>query len=380
MARWLFRGAIQRLMWLKFLSVIYNICHANGNLNTSPSLIFLNLLSSVLQLSFVVMLLWLFIKARRLKRYQNELVTALQTSGNGRWFRINLSRPAHFATLFKILGFEAKGLLIDAPDSIRVMAQLASGEKIDRSYAKDALDLQWLGNKKLASANIHWISVGAAEQKLMLSADTGFNAITSRETLADICRNIQPQLPLPDAAKADFALEKNRASLGFIVAFFALIAFALVDGIVVNPYSLVSAGKAMWGTALLALIPIPGYFFLSKKNVPSRESLTLSMLLLVALLLAYIPAIMRIDELLTPQGAQSYDYTLQLPASLLPVDTVPPALEFVRLKEYWAQFEEKSVHKFSLLHGPLGLWQADYSALDEATRQFYDLKTRPHQK
>jgi hypothetical protein len=279
-------------------------------------LIFLKVLTTVFQLAFLVLVIWLYIRARRLKKYQNELVTNMQATISGRWFRINLSRPAHFGTLFRILGFEAKGLLIDAHDNIRVLALLSSGEKIDGTYSKEALELQWLGNKKLASANIHWISVGADEKKLMISADTGFYAITSRESLADICRNIQPQFQLPDVAKADFALEKNPASLGVVVAFFALIAFALIDGIFLNTYSLISLGKAMWGILLLTLISIPCYLFLTKKNVPSRESLTLSSLLVVGLLLAFVPAIMRIDQLLSSKGAQSYDYTLQLPATL----------------------------------------------------------------
>ncbi len=337
-------------------------------------LLFLKILTTVFQLAFVVLVIWLFIKARRLKKYQNELVTSMPAIENRRWFRINLSRPAHFATMFKILGFEAKGLLVDTADGIRVMAQLGTGEKIDRTYSKDALDLQWLGNKKLASANIHWMSVGAAEQKLMISADTGFNAVTSRETLADICRNIQPHFLLPDVAKTDFALEKNPASLGIVVSFFTLIAFALIDGIFLNHYSLISLGNAVWGIVFLSLASIPCYFFLTKNRVPSRESLSLSSLLVVGLLVAFVPAVMRIDQLLSTNGKQNYDYKLQLPAFLDPVDVTAPHLKFPRLKEYWAQFDDNSKHKFLLLHGPLGLWQADYSSLDEATRQFYSAK------
>lgn len=337
-------------------------------------LTFLKILTAILQLSFLLFVLWLFIKVRRLKKYQNELVASAPQFGSGRWFRINISRPAYFATLLKLIGFEAKGLLIDIDDSVRVMGQLSSGEKIDQTYAKEALELQWLGNKKLASANIHWISVGANDEKLMVSADTGFNALTSRESLADICRNIQPQFQLPNVAKNDFALEKNPASLGIVISFFALIAFALVDGIFLNHYSLISLGKAMWIAVFLTLSSIPCYLFLINKNVPSRESLTLSSLLVAGLMLAFVPAIMRFDQLLSHNGPQSYGYKLQLPAYLDPINVTAPHLKFPQLKEYWAQFEENSTHKFTLLHGPLGLWQADYSTLDEATRQFYNAK------
>lgn len=337
-------------------------------------LTFLKILTAVLQLSFFILVIWLYIRVRRLKKYQNDLVASAPEHGSGRWFRINISRPSHFATLLKIVGFEAKGLLFDAADSIRVMAQVSSGEKIDQTYSKEALQMQWLGNKKLASANIHWISVGADEKKLMIAADTGFYALTSREALADICRNIQPQFQLPEVAKIDFALEKNSASLGIVVSFFALIAFALIDGIFLNQYSLISLGNASWGIVFLSLASIPCYFFLTKNSVPSRESLSLSSLLVVGLLTAFVPAVMRIDQLFSSNGSQSYDYKLQLPAFLDPVDVTAPHLKFPRLKEYWAQFDENSTHKFLLLHGPLGLWQADYSSLDEATRQFYSTK------
>jgi hypothetical protein len=337
-------------------------------------LIFLQILTTVFQLSFVALIIWLYIRSRRLKKYQNELVANMQTTNTGRWFRVNLSRPAHFNTLRKILGFEAKGLLIDTPENVRVLALLSSGEKIDQTYTKDSLELQWLGNKKLASANIHWVSVGADEMKLMISADTGFYALTSREALADICRNIQPQFQLPEAAKTDFALEKNSASLGIVVGFFTLIAFALIDGIFLNQYSLISLGNAVWGIVFLSLASIPCYFFLTKNSVPSRESLSLSSLLAAGLLVAFVPGVMRIDQLLSTNGKQSYDYKLQLPAFLDPIDVTAPHLKFPRLKEYWAQFDDNSTHKFLLLHGPLGLWQADYSSLDEAARQFYSKK------
>src|SRR3546814_16723242 len=75
------------------------------------------------------------------------------------------------------------------------------------------LKLRWLGNVSIASANLHWISAAGNGRELMLSADTGFNALQSREATADLCRRIDPAFRLPDDARHDFALDKlGRAS------------------------------------------------------------------------------------------------------------------------------------------------------------------------
>jgi hypothetical protein len=321
-----------------------------------------------------VVLLWILAKMRRLKRGQDRLVETVARKGPGIWFRVNVARPPHFARRLKLIGIEAKGLLIDSQDQVRVVAELPSGERIDHSYPKGELGLQWIGNAGIASSNMHWIAIGKGERTLMVCADTGLNALQSRESTADMCRMIDPQIALPDVAKADFALEKNPASLAAVAAFFALVVFGVLDGVMLNRNELLEMRNAGWGFPVAAALALPFYWWMSRTQVPSRESLTVTMLLAIALVGAYIPAIKRADQLLSADGAQPVAYRLGPNASLEPLSSGPPKINYSRAAEYWAQFEEGSTHQLDLTRGPLGLWQLDRSKLEKDMRRFYEGK------
>lgn len=333
------------------------------------AMVFLQLLLIVLALLLAVPVLK---KAKRAKQTQDRLIEALPGEAAGNWYRINITRPAQFARKFKLLWFEARGLLINTPGLIRIVAELPDGQRIDRAIPKDQLRMQWLGNSSLSSSNLHWLSVGAGDQALIISADTGFNAIQSREATADLWRKIAPQLPLPPTAATDFALEKNPASLAAVVGFFALLLLAVIDGVVLNQNELINWGRHFYGAPLVPLCAIPCYWLLSRRQVPSREALVLTMLLGLALSATYIPALKRLDQLLASEGAKPIAYRLGANASFESVDPGGPKLNFSHRKEYWAQFPEGSTHYFALTHGPLGLWQLDHSRLDREMDQYYE--------
>lgn len=309
-------------------------------------------------------------RSRRAKRAQDSLIQALGGQYLGAWFRINVCRPGFFARRFKLLAFEARGLLVVAPDHVRILAKLPSGETLDRTLARNGLDLRWLGSFGLASGNLHWFSLGHGEHQLMVTADTGFNALQSREATADLWRRIAPDLELPQSARSEFALEKHPATLGLVLLFFALLAFAAVDGVILNHNALLNR-SGVGGLPLLLLVAPPVYWWLSRQRVPWRESWVLAILTSMALMLAYLPALKRLDQWLSAEGPQPYAYRLGADATLHPVVAGPPRLDFARSKEYWAQFETGSTHSFRLTHGPLGLWQLDRSELDRDMRQFY---------
>ena len=337
-------------------------------MNTTALLV----MNGILLLSVIPLLGLTFRKAKRAKQAQERIVETLGRGDSDDWCRIYVARAPHFSRQLKLVGFEARGVLVNLQDRVRIIAELPSGERLGKSYAKDNLGLRWIGNAGLASSNLHWIAIGPAEEPLMLSADTGFNAIQSREATADICRRINAEFRLPDIAKLDFALEKNPASLAAVSAFFVLLAFALGDGIFLNKNELLQAGAMKLGMPVLMLCALPVYWWLSRTRVPSRESLTLSMLMAIAICLAYFPAIKRVDQLLSDTGSQSFAYRLGRDASLEPISFGPPKIDYSNRKEYWAQFDEGSIHHFDLTHGPLGLWQLDHSRLDKEMRQFYE--------
>lgn len=314
--------------------------------------------------------LYVFLADRRLKKSQTRLIESLPANASTKWFRVKLSRPAFFRRRLKMLGCEARAVLISDPEKIRVVGELGSGEMIDRTYNRDDLNLHWLGNASVSSANLHWISIGSDAEQLMLTADTGLNAIPSRESTADMCRMLAPDFVLPGIAKNDFALEKNRFSMTVIALFFLLLVYALLDGVVLGHHEIISLGPVRWVFPFLGLAAIPTYFILVRGKVPSRESITLSVLVAIGLQLSAVPFAARVDRSLA--SAQSYDYKLGDGASLTPLIDGPPDLHFRQTKEYWAQFDEGSVHQFDLVHGPLGTWQLDHAKLDQKFLAFYD--------
>ncbi len=314
------------------------------------------------------------VKARRTKGFQDKAIQSLERGSFTNWFRVRISRPAYFRRRLKLVGFETSGVVVNTPDSIRILAEFG-GEKYEKVYTKDDLQLEWIGNPGLGSANMYWIAIGrnGDNDRMMISADTGFNAVQSREATADICRMIDPAFQLPGSAIADFALEKNKASLLVMGLFAVLSAFALVDGVMLNTNELIRFGNLRWALPVLVVFALPAYLFMTRNCVPSRESLALSMLLVTSIVLAAIPLAKRADQLLA-HGATNVEYTLTGDARFEAVDPGPPSLNFREIREYWAQFEEGSTHSFRLIHGPLGLWQLERAELNEKTRQFYQDK------
>lgn len=340
----------------------------------------LSTLHSILLLCWIPIFWVVFRKALRSKRTQNQIVENVEREGLRDWYRIYISRTPFFRKRFKFTAYETRGILVNLPDGVRVIAEWPSGERIDQTFPKSSMQLRWHGNSGIASANLHWLAIGSNDNPLMLSADTGFNAIQSREATADLCRRIDPEFRLPGIAKSEFALEKNRASLVIVAIFFLLLAFALIDGKFLNKYEWLRTAGTSWllmpGMQIIMLLALPVYWWLSKSKVPARESLTLSTLIAVALSLAYIPAIKRVDQLLSADGPQSYAYRLGDYGLLTPVSDGPPDIDYKNRREYWNQFEEDSIHQFNLVRGPLGMWQLDHSELEKKMQQFYEQRRK----
>ena len=333
---------------------------------------------------FVAVLLIIRNKAKRGKESQNGFLDSLRKENpNAALARVYAARSAHFRRRMKIVGFEARAVLQASPEGVRVIGVFNDGQPFDWLYPRNDLALEWIGNPGLASSNLHWISLGRGDRQLMLSADTGFIAVQSREATADLCALIDPGYSLPTIARTEFALEKNPASLAAIVLFFSLLLFAALDGVLLNPYDLVYSRGVVGLVALLlpssAVLAIPSYLLLTRNRVPSRESLVLSMVLLMGVACAIVPGMKRIDQWLS-SGPLPYEYRLVEGARLQPVRSGPPTLNFTRAREYWTQFEKNSIHSFDLIHGPLGLWQLDHSKMDEPFRRFYEERRKSEGK
>lgn len=335
----------------------------------SINIMVLSAINILVIVPLLVMLVLVFIRLQGYKRAQDAMVQNLDPA-SGDWYRINIARPQFFARRLKLNGVEGKGVLIKTPDHVRIIAALGNDEHIDLRVTRDRLKLRWLGNAGIASANLHWISLSGNGRELMLSADTGFNALQSREATADLCRRIDPAFALPVDARHDFALDKNPASLLVVSGFLLLLAYGLLDGILLNPYVYLGLGISVYGFALLVLFSLPCYAFLSTSKVPARESLVLSQLLVIGLAVAYVPAIKRLDLSLAGDRWQSVAFVKKSDTEYEAKSPGPPAIFVPAKKAYWRQFHTGDSYSFDVIRGPLGVWQMDPRKAEEAARRY----------
>ena len=114
--------------------------------------------------------------------------------------------------------FEAKGVLIDEGDSLRIKGHwLKEKSAFESRFQKSQCRVEWLGNRSIKAGNLHWAKLITERGTLLFSADTGINAQASREALADIFRSAFPEFALNSEQTSDFALEKNRRSLTLLL-------------------------------------------------------------------------------------------------------------------------------------------------------------------
>jgi len=335
------------------------------------------LLNGALLLLLAAIVAIVVIKMSRQKKAQERIVSWVGSPGSGLagapWYRIKFSRPDFHARIKWTTGCEGRGVLVSEPHQVRVLGLLDSGERLDWRYPKNALALQWLGSQGMRSSNMHWFALGAGARQIMLTADTGMYAVPSRQNTADICRNIAPDFELPASAQSEFALEKNPATLTAMIIMLALLAFAVIDGIMLNRYELLDEGRSLWVLPVLFLAPLLLTYWLlsrSRQAVPWRESIIVSMLVGIACGAAYLPALKRIDQYLAAEGSQPYAYQLDDDGLFTPVDQGLP--EFHGRKRDWSAIKKGDTYELFLLHGPLGLWQLDAAKLDEKLKAAKD--------
>lgn len=331
-------------------------------------------LSFVLELGLVlslwVLLVQVYWHQGRTKRAQDELLQARQAElGARRWFRVNVSRPAAFRRVFKVLPFEGTGLLIDEEQQLRLVAVLRGGEHLERVVPKTPENLSWLGNAGPNAVHICWISFGHGDDAVMICADTGLNAHPSREASADLFRALLPGQPLPASALGGFALEKNRAALTVALIFVAVLCLSLLD-LGLSEHELLSPPGVYLATGSLGLVGLLVWPVLMRARVPCGESVVLALLLSAALAGGASRLALRLDQWLAG-GAVAIEYRLEGGARLVPVTPGPPAVSLPHVREYWDQFDAGTVHTLDIVHGPLGLWQLDRTRLNAATHAWY---------
>ena len=337
------------------------------------------------QLVPFAILLYLYFQNRSMKKRQDALANDLQGQ---RYWRINLAKPEFYKRWLRFMPFEAKGLLIDEGNQLRIKGfWVKTGKVFDSSFDKQSSTLQWLGNNQLRAGNLHWARLSTPRGELLFTADTGMYALPSREALSDIFRSVFPEYALSEEHTTDFALEKNLASVSMVVVFFGLFLFSLLDTFAITRFELtdaqlfrILAHPLVWiGT--LAGFGISGtlaYRYMLGAGVPARESMVLGTLVAAALVGAALPIAKRVDQVMAATSTQNHMYRIVDVARLEPVATDQnlPTLRFPRARDYWQQQPVGSEYPIPFLQGPMGLWQLDHMQFDPPLPDFSDKPRR----
>lgn len=195
----------------------------------------MKLLATVLHWTEVVLaflllglVLWISVSRRRSKQVQDQVVENISGRAT-QWFRVYVARPAHWKSFWKFIGYEGRGVLYLEDGHYKLVARTHTGKSMEAVFDPASMQIDWRGNPGLASGNLHWFSMMSGDQQWMICADVGVNAVMSRQETADMLRKIDPHFELPDLARQEFHIEKNKAAIALVAVFFLFLLYGLVD-------------------------------------------------------------------------------------------------------------------------------------------------------
>ncbi|MGH8030251.1 MAG: hypothetical protein ACREO3_09980 [Arenimonas sp.] len=330
---------------------------------------------TALMLCLLAVLATFVFRVRRAKQAQDRIVDGLDPATSPHWFRVVVSRPGPGRHRWTFLGFEARGVLVNGADEVRLLAELPSGERIDRVWRKSGLALAWEGDRG-GMSKLHWLAIGSGERRMLVAADSIYNAMQSRDATADICRMIAPGFALPDSARREFALDKDPVTLAAVIVMLVAMAYAVVDGVMLDRHQLLEPGLALLGFPAILMLAVPLWALLASRKVPVRESVAVALLVVVGLSAAYLPALKRFEQAFA--GAPVvHAYRLNANAVLTAVEPGPPPIDYGNHRRYWSQFKPGSVHELRLVRGPLHLWQLDGADVETRMKTWYRANPMP---
>ena len=175
--------------------------------------------------------------------------------------------------------------------------------------------------------------------------------------------------PLEQLPGGKFDLSSHKGMLTQLGLFFVAGAYALVDGLLLQPWEALEAPPlAPFVAAAIAAVSLAGVL---GRGAPALERSAVGVLCAAALVAAVYPGLLRYNAVSDPTPV-IHDYQMVRPGVFEAADPALPALDLrhLALDEYWRALEPPE-HSFRLYRGEPGFWQLDRNYLFERTRAFY---------
>lgn len=323
---------------------------------------------------------------RHMRRRQNELMNALPEPQRATSFRVGIADHHHVHWFWRLLPYQALGVLTLDEGTIRLRGERLNGQVLDWQTPHTRDIAQVIQPSSLRPE--YWLELGQQPQSVYCTASPVDGGIwrthlrdqrDQAQQVSQIYQHLNQTRPLPesllrlmgnDLQLPTFALEKNPGSLRMLLLLAGLIAYMLIDWIT-NPVMVLDAGQWPWLAWPLMLLGIFVYRYLHRHAVPASESAVLSVLVALAIGAAWIPMSWRLGEWLSP-GYQpvAYEYLADY-ALHSQNDEAPPLKLSYRARDYWNQFDFGSIHWLPVAKAPMGMYLMDPNELEQSIDQFY---------
>lgn len=122
---------------------------------------------------------------------------------------------------------------------------------------------------------------------------------------------------------------------------------------------------------LVAALPAAALANVLGRGAPPMERFGVGALLVIAIVAATYPAMLRVNALTAEP--RTLQYEAMTPGNFTPVNASTPAIDLSgrNLPEYWAEYPEGSQHEFTLMRGDAGFYQLNLAPFRARTREFY---------
>ena len=304
------------------------------------------------------------------KRIQDGLADRV----NGAHFRrVELARTGFLQRKFKLIPYEALGVLVDETTHLRLLGQWPDQAapfdiRVHKAHVK-LLKHSSLWANSPARVRVEVATPQGAisfvpEQSLTNRHASGM----AKQRSNDLMRSVFPDRVDEMAQHWPFAIESSPAAMAVIVVSLAMAVWAALDTYVWNPFALASEltvllpnHPLLFATALLTASGTTAWALgvLPRHKVPTTESVALAILLASGILSASLPAAKRLDRHMATEESGKYSYVRTESDAFKPQQPnvhLPTLTGLVITRDAPAP---ESAFQVTLVKGWLGFWQYD---------------------
>lgn len=341
----------------------------------------------VVVLMLVAVLLWVIASGLHKAQRQHKdvaclerlLAVAKQSGCVFPWFRIVLARPVFMAARLTFRRYEMKGIAVQQPDALRVLAVLPDGKGlIERFVPYDAAALAWVGDIKPDEGSLFWIGVGSGEDVLYVSADPFAYPRQTERVTQDLflqSASLDEREVFPMRRKTSWFLIGS-SNFGL----FWLLGLGLGASFTGNTAGVLNSDthRMIWGTwpllsfaGALCALALVWFAVLIGAKVGVRVAASTAAFVAMTIGVVADPLALYLDRVFASEPERIVHYRMLERGRLEALEPGLPALKFYDDK-YWAQFTRGSEHEFVFQHGALGLWQHKSARYQARVKAFSD--------